>query len=376
MKTSFSALDTFRTCPLKYKFQQIDKIKTPKSAEQVFGTLMHSTMQFIHSGGFINPSVKEALNHFSANWNPDVFDDEIKERSAFAQGINIIQQYYKREEPAAAKIVDLESRFTIELEDKEKNEKHFVSGIIDRIDKTAEGFEIIDYKTSKKMPPQQSIDDNLQLLIYLLAFLRRYPDEEKKLDKVNLSLFFLHHCAKLSTKKSKEHLDKGRQEIIQIIHEIEESDFPAVVNPLCDWCGYQKICPMWKHKFKQEATSDEEKKEIIKEYIEAQEGAKTERKKAAGLQAKILEIMEQEEVERLFGENKIIDRTHRQTFSYDEKKLQEILEKEGLWKEVLKLNQVQLKKVMETLPSSVKKEIEKARELTRESWGLSVKKRD
>ena len=335
---------------------------------------MHSTMQFIHTGGFTTPSLKEALNHFSAHWNPDVFGDEIKERSAFAQGIGIIQEYYKKENPSSAKIVDLEARFTIELDDPEKKDKHFVSGIIDRIDKTDEGFEIIDYKTSQKMPPQQSLDENLQLLIYLLAFLKRYPHEQENLEKVDLSLFFLHHCAKLSTKKTQEDLQRGREEVLEIIHEIEESDFPAVVNPLCDWCGYQKICPMWRHKFKGQKTEIKNQEGVIGEFLQLNDQMKKDRMRVAELKEKILEIMQQEETERLFGQGKIIAKTARQTFAYDEKKLRELLEKEDLWDQVVKFNQIQLKKILATLPSPLKKEIEKLKELSRESWGLSVRK--
>ncbi len=96
MNTSFSALNTFKTCPLKYKFQIIDKIKTPKSPEAVFGSLVHSTMKFIHTGDFIFPTLKEALNYFSSNWNSEIFEDEIRERAAFALGIRIVQEYYKK----------------------------------------------------------------------------------------------------------------------------------------------------------------------------------------------------------------------------------------------------------------------------------------
>lgn len=374
MNTSFSALNTFKICPLKYKYQNVDKIKAKKSPEAIFGTLMHDTMKFIHSGSFTNPSLKEALNHFSTHWNPDVFDDETKERIAFAQGIKIIQEYYRINDPSNVKIIDLESRFTIELEEAETGKKHLVSGFIDRIDKTDDGFEIIDYKTSKKMPPQKNVDENLQLLIYLMAFISRYPKSEKNINKIKLSLYFLFHGAKLSSTKSKDQLLEGKKDIIKSINDIESSDFPAIVGPLCGWCEYQKICPMWKHKFKKEPTTENEKDEIIKQYIEAQANSKNERKKATELQQKIIEIMEQEGVERLFGLNKIISKTHRKSYCYDEKKLKSLLQEEGLWDNVLVLNQTLLNKVVETLSTEKKKKVEKLKELKSESWGLSVKK--
>ncbi len=374
MKTSFSALNTFQSCPLKYKFQVIDKISTPKSPEAVFGTLIHSTLQFIHSGGFLPPTEQEALQFFATKWNPDVFEQELQERTAFAQGVRIIQQYFRKNDPAKIQIVDLESRFSIEIDDKERDEKHFVSGFIDRIDKTEDGYEIIDYKTSKKLPPQEMIDNNLQLSIYLIAFLKRYPNF-KEIEKVKLSLFFVHHGEKLTTTKTKEQLQTVKDELVEVIHQIEESDFPATLTPLCSWCGYQKICPMWKHKFKKAVlATDQEKKEIIEQYISAQEIAKSERKKATELQERILEIMDAEKAERLFSEGKIISKVCRKTFGYNEKQLKEILEREKLWSEVVKLNQTQLKKVVEALPSSIKKEIDQTKELKKESFSLSVKK--
>ncbi len=223
----FSSLDAFRKCPLKYKYQEIDKIKTPPSPEAVFGTVVHSTLKYIHEGkgSFLFPTEKEALEFFSSHWNGEGFRDEIEERSAFAQGIKIIQEYYQKNNPAETKIVALESNFAIRLEDKEKKETHIISGIIDRIDKTDEGFEIIDYKTSKKLPSQLSVNENLQLLIYLLAFLERYPDQRENLSSIKLSLYYLRHGTKLSTFKKVQELEEEKSQLLETIREIEASDF-------------------------------------------------------------------------------------------------------------------------------------------------------
>lgn len=374
MNTSFSALDTFKTCPLKYKYQIIDKIKTPKSPEAVFGTLIHSVMKFIHDGNFLLPTQKEALNFFSKNWNSEIFEDELSERAAFAQGVKIIQDYYKKNDPKDVQIVDLESRFTIEMKD--KNETHLVSGFIDRIDKTQDGFEIIDYKTARKLPPQNSIDDNLQLLIYLLAFLKRYPNVDP--GKITLSLYFLKHSAKLSTQKKEDQIEEEKMKIIDTIGEIQKSDFKPQVSPLCDWCGYQKMCPMWSHKFKQEKASGvknrEEKEKIIQEYIKLQKNMKNSRKKIAELSQKILEIMHQEDVERLFSGDKIVARTGRKTWKYDEEKLKNILQQAGMWENVLKVDGIKLKKAAEVLPPKIKKQIEDSKYVDKESYSLSIKK--
>ena len=374
MNTSFSALESFKNCPLRYKFSQIDKIRSPKkSPEAVFGSLIHSTMQFIHSGSFLLPTQKDALNHFSQNWNPEVFENEFQERSAFAQGIRIIQNYYKHNDPQKINIVDLESRFSVDL--KHQGEVHLISGIIDRIDKTDDGYEIIDYKTANKLPSQAHIEDNLQLLIYLLAFIKRYPDLAKNPEKVKLSLYFLKHNTKLSTTKNLSQLEQEKEKILKLFDEIKKSDFQATTSPLCDWCDYQEICPMWKHKFKTKFEStDKEKEALIGQYLELQDQAKEIRQEISALQKNILGIMENDKVDRLFGSGKIISKTKRQTFAYNEKKLKEILEKKKLWDAVVKVNQTQLNKALKTLSAQEKQAVEKTKELKSESYGLSVKK--
>ncbi|HKZ41829.1 MAG TPA: PD-(D/E)XK nuclease family protein, partial [Candidatus Hodarchaeales archaeon] len=205
MRISYSTLDTYQNCPLKYKFREIDKIKEPKSKEAVFGTLIHSVMKYIHTPSLLSPTIEQALDYFAKSWNSEVYENEMEERAAFTQGVTIIQNYLSHIKPANYNIVDLESRFAIEIGNDESG-RHTVSGIIDRIDRTQDGYEIIDYKTTRKMPSQDKVDNDIQLSIYLKAFLDRYPKEIDRLDKVTVSLYYLKHGVKLSSKRTPEQL--------------------------------------------------------------------------------------------------------------------------------------------------------------------------
>jgi putative RecB family exonuclease len=267
MRLSYSALNTYSSCPLKYKFQEIDKIKTPKSKEAVFGTAIHSALKFIHAPGILFPNLEQAMEFFSNVWNPAVFDSPEEERSAFSQGIKIIQDYYQKNNPADANIVDLESHFQINIGENEN--QHVVSGIIDRIDKTTDSYEIIDYKTTRKMPSQEKVDNDIQLSIYLKAFLSRYPKEIENLDKITVSLYYLKHGVKLFSKRTAEQLQKSEELFLDVIKSIEMGQFEPTISPLCDWCGYQNLCPMWKHKFKELRKIDSQTiNQSIVEYIE------------------------------------------------------------------------------------------------------------
>lgn len=370
MRISYSALNTYKTCPFKYKLQNIDRIKEPKSKEAVFGTLIHSTLNFVHKPGILSPTMEQAMEHFSVNWNGGVFENEMEERAAFSQGVDMIRRYYANNDVSKANIVALESHFQIALGD------HVISGIIDRIDRTDDGYEIIDYKTARKMPSQEMIDNDLQLSIYLQAFLSRYPEEKKNLDKIKVSLYFVKHGAKLSSTRTEEQLEKVSQEFLSVIEQIEKEQFEPVINSLCDWCGYQKHCPMWRHKFKEERKIDDtELNQAILEYIEAKEESKGLKMKVAKLQEVIAQYMDQEGVERVFcdSNSKVVARVEKVTYGYDEDGLRRILTPIGKWEEVLKLDQTALKSVAKTLSKEEKKMIEDLKKVSRTSKSFSVK---
>jgi len=374
MRISYSALDTYQNCSLKYKYQNIDKLKEPKSKEAVFGTLLHATMKFVHTPSLLPPTLEDALDYFSRNWNSDIFDSEPEERNAFSMGVTMIQEYYKKNKPADFNIVDLESRFAIEIGD-EKN-RHIISGIIDRIDKTEDGYEIIDYKTTKKMPSQEKVDNDLQLSVYLNAFLTRYPKEIDRLDKVTVSLYYLKHGVKLSATRTKEQLEQSKQLFLDVIKEIEAGNFAPNVTPLCDWCGFQKICPMWRHKFKEARKIDSaEINQDIDEYISVKNDLSGKKLQLAKLQEKIEQYMEQEGVDRVFGEAGIIAQTLRKTYKYDEVQLKAILEPLDKWEAVLKVDGIALKNILPVLPFDARKKVESAKVLDKESKSLTVKKK-
>ena len=372
MNTSYSALDTFLTCPRKYKYSQIDRIKTPKSKEQFFGTLLHSTLKIVHTPGILSPTLEQALDFYSKNWNAEVFADETEERAAFAQGVAMLQDYYKKNDPAKTNIIDLESRFQVEIG--ENAEKHIVSGIIDRIDKTEDGYEIIDYKTTRKLPSQEKVDNDLQLSIYLAGFLKRYPKEKENLDKIKVSLYYLKHGVKLSSRRTLDQVKQSEELMLDLIDQISRSKFEPTISGLCDWCGYQNICPMWKHKFKEKGQKDIDTAKIIEEYISLKDEVKSKTDRIGELQEILSGYMDQENIDQVFSDAGRILRTLRKTYKYDKEKLRAILEPLDKWEEVLKVDGVSLRNILGVLPFETKNEVEKAKVLDKESKSYIVKK--
>jgi len=374
MRVSYSSLDTYQNCPLKYKFRQIDKLPEPKSKEAVFGTLIHAVLRYIHTPSLLSPTIEQALDFYSKGWNSEVYEDEMEERAAFSQGVTLLQNYLSHNKPNDYTIVDLESRFAIEIGNEECG-KHVVSGIIDRIDKTEEGYEIIDYKTTRKMPSQEKVDNDIQLSIYLKAFLARYPKEIDNLENITVSLYYVKHGVKLSSKRTKEQLETLEKTFLDVIKLIEEEKFDPILSPLCDWCGYQNICPLWKHKFVENRKMEtDEVKTAVTEYLELKGKLSEEKMRLAKLQTMILQYMEQEGVDRVFDDQGIIAKSLRKTYKYDEKKLRELLEPLDKWEGILKVDGIALRNILAVLPSPVRKDVEASKMIDKESVSLSIKK--
>ncbi len=375
MRISYSSLGTYQTCPLKYKFKEIDRLKEPKSKEAVFGTLVHSALKFFHEPALLPPTLEDVLNRFSKDWNDAIYDNPDEERAAFSAGVDMIRRYVEQNDPKNFTVVELESPFQIEIADS-TGAAHTIKGIIDRIDKTPDGYEIIDYKTGRKMPSQADVDHNLQLSVYAKAFLARYPHEAARLDHLTVSLYFLKHGVKLSSKRTMENLRAVDDIFLETIGDIEAKRFEPRVNALCDWCGFQKICPMWKHKFRELRTAtSEEKERAVNEYLSVKREIELNKQKLMKLQSTIFEYMDAEDVERLFGDAGIVERARTQKYEYDAGKLRDRLEPLGKWESVLAVNQALVKKALASLPLETRKQIEaEAKTLGKETVALRVKK--
>ncbi len=359
MRTSYSALQTFQTCPQKYKFQVIDRIKVSKSKEAVFGTLIHKTLKFLHLPQLLSPTLEDVLNFYNQNWNAEVFKNKDEEVAAMKQGIDILTRYYNNNDIRSANIVNLETRFEVPVGE------HLLGGIIDRIDRLEDGsFEIIDYKTTRRLPAQQIVDNDFQLSLYRLGLAGKWPKLE--IPQVKLSLYFLKHGIKLTSERTPKQLEETKRHVLDLVSEIEKSDFKPIPSALCNWCGYQKYCPMFRHKFRQEQISDEEIKGILKDFFETKARSQEDTKQLAELRAKIFAYCDKEKVERVFSDEGFITRLSQERFKYNPDKLRQILEPLGKWNEVLAIDSGKLKKVALSLPAGVRREISKARVLDKE----------
>lgn len=238
---SYSQIETFKFCPMHYKARYVLKLPTPTYAAASYGQVMHQTMnmfyQKVKSGE--KPSLKLMIDTYASLWNPAGFESKQHEMQMKRLGEKQLKKYFETQFSSKNLPADLEKKFIFPVT---KNLKF--GGIVDRIDLLSDGkLEIIDYKTSNKVPSQKEIDKNLQLTLYALAASEVYDiGRKKEPENILLSLYFFKDNVKLSTTRTREQLSKAQQEVIKIAEEIEHSDFACSGTQWCVNCEYKMLC--------------------------------------------------------------------------------------------------------------------------------------
>ena len=85
--------------------------------------------------------------------------------------------------------------------------------------------------------------------------------------------------------------------------------------------------------------------------------------------------MDQEAVERVFSDTDVIERAVRQTFKYDNERLQSLLAPLDQWEAIRKVDLIALKKTLTSLPRDIRDRIEtEAKIADKKTTSFRVKK--
>ena len=252
VRYSHSKLSAFEQCNLKYKMRYIDKIRPDlgDTIESVLGKAVHATLEWLYQKIVDKqqpPSLDETLIQFREEWEKEHTSDvriikkELTVTDYFNKGVQFVINYYTKHTPFNDNTFDLEKEVFMDIDDEGK---YKMWGFIDRIafNKEKNEYEVHDYKTAKNLPSKEKVAKDRQLGIYAWAIKELYGEEKE----VNLIWHYLAHDTKITSKRTNEELKKLKQDILNLIHKIEETDyFPPTKSILCNWCEYKSICPAW-----------------------------------------------------------------------------------------------------------------------------------
>ncbi len=264
---SFSQLDDFLVCPLRYKYRYVFGIPVPKSYQLSFGNSIHSSLREFYKlfqATSKLPSFEALKDLYSKLWESDGYKSKKQEKARFKKGLEILKAHYKE---AKRDFTSTPKNFGVEV----KKPPLFIEkkfsfrlggdrfiGVIDRIDpipvtgtpvrgkqivdKNSQRVNIIDYKTGS-VRKQWEVDKldagpGLQMSMYAIG-----ADRALGLDVNEFIFDYLEHQKKLSTKRDKKSFKEIEKILKNITQEIKRGDFKATPGyQQCRYCDFRDIC--------------------------------------------------------------------------------------------------------------------------------------
>jgi DNA helicase-2/ATP-dependent DNA helicase PcrA len=158
---SASDIETYRTCPLKYKFARVFRIPSEPTLNQRFGILVHQVLERYHVSG--GRTVGELMGLLEAGWRRGGFGDSDQERQLHAKAEAALRRLHERERHEAGEPLWFEKPFQFRLG------AHVLRGRVDRVDRLpGGGHELIDYKTGRPKSAE-ALREDVQLALYAVA---------------------------------------------------------------------------------------------------------------------------------------------------------------------------------------------------------------
>ena len=229
---SATDIDTYRTCPLKYKFARVFRIPQEPTLHQRFGILVHQVLERFHvrDAG----TLPELLGLLDAGWRRGGFGDSEEERQLRGKATSSLTRYHERFRSAQARPVWFERQFTFKLG------PHLLRGRVDRVDLLPDGdYELIDYKTGRPKTAEQLTDD-VQLSLYAVG-----AREAWRLEASRQAYYYL-----LDDQKVAVPTDGGERGewVCEVALEVADGILSQGFEPTpsfaaCSMCDYRLVCP-------------------------------------------------------------------------------------------------------------------------------------
>lgn len=239
MKFSYSEISTYQNCPLQYRFRYIEGRPTLPSPALSFGKSVHESLEWLYSRPTPDPpALSDLIGQLETCWLSEGYSSAEEETRYFYQAKAALELYYRNNIPTAPgefKLpAALEYKFRIDLGFCE------LSGVIDRLDRVPSGgFEIIDYKTNRRLPPARRLAEDLQLPLYHIAAERIW---EIPVDRVTFHYVLLDH--RHSMYVTPDRVQTALAEVQRVARCVEREEFSACRNNLCPWCDFLDECAL------------------------------------------------------------------------------------------------------------------------------------
>ncbi len=243
---SASSAKTYMQCPLKFRFQAVDRRVEPPTEATLKGTVVHEALDRLFDLPAQRRDVDAALELLPAAWEhvldrepgaAIVFDDAHKLDQAQDDSRKLLDNYFKLEYPQ-----NLAPRAREKFVDARLDSGILLRGIVDRIDEAPDGaLRVVDYKTGKAPGPRFTEEALFQMRFYALLLQKvwRLP--------ARLQLLYLRSIRSLTLDPDPRDIVAFEQDLLELWSRIDrdlaQNSFQTRTSALCNWCSFKPICP-------------------------------------------------------------------------------------------------------------------------------------
>ena len=228
---SASDIETYRTCPLKYKFARVFRIPSEPTMNQRFGILIHQVLERYHQTG--GHSIDELLGLLDAGWRRGGFGSSEEEKQLHVKAEAALGKYQERLQDEDGEPVWFEKSFQFRLG------AHTLRGRVDRVDRLpGGGYELIDYKTGRPRTAAQLRED-VQLSLYAVAARESWDVESER-----QSYHYVLDDEKIRVPAKDIDRDWISETVFEVADGIQGQGFePTPSYSACSWCDFRIACP-------------------------------------------------------------------------------------------------------------------------------------
>jgi len=231
---SASDIETYRSCPLRYKFARVLRIPTGQTLHQRFGIAVHQVLERYHSEG--GQTLAQMLSLLDAGWRKGGFGEREREVELREKARAALTRYHERLGDQDSQPVWFERPFSFTLG------PHHLRGRVDRVDRLGDGedeeYELIDYKTSRPKTATQLRDD-VQLSLYALA-----AREDWGFESSRQAYYYVLDDRKVRVPSAEKGAESVRDTVLEVGEAILAQEFePTPSRAACSICDYRIVCP-------------------------------------------------------------------------------------------------------------------------------------
>jgi DNA helicase-2/ATP-dependent DNA helicase PcrA len=236
---SYSQVDDFLGCPLRYHLKHRVGVPTPPHHALVLGIALHQAVAAYHGSQLRGRALDLAALQevFAAHWRSEGFLSRAHEEARYAAGIAALERFLAGgAEIDGRTTIGSERPFSVRLGD------HAVRGRYDRVDDGPGGAVITDYKSGDVRDQKHADEkarDSLQLQLYALAW-----EAETGELPASMELHFLEHGITGSVRPDPARLERARETLARAATGIAAGERePRPDRFTCGYCPFRDICP-------------------------------------------------------------------------------------------------------------------------------------